>query len=79
MDWAFSQHVSEMTVLTRPLNADGWQLNYDVVAKHLFVSSSTGQQLSIDELLASEFQAQNELELLIMDSFPNTKDDVDAA
>ena len=33
VDWAFSQHVSEMTVLTRPLNADGWQLNYDVVAK----------------------------------------------
>ena len=43
------------------------------------MSSSTGQQLSIDELLASKFQAQNELELLIMDSFPNTKDDVDAA
>jgi hypothetical protein len=64
-----------MTVLTRSLT-DGWQLNYDTKARLLFVSNSGGQELPIDDFLARESEAQNELELLIMDMFPNTANDV---
>jgi hypothetical protein len=64
-----------MTVLTRSLT-DGWQINYDTEAKLLFVSSSGGQELPIDDFLARESEARNEFELLIMDMFPNTANDV---
>jgi hypothetical protein len=64
-----------MTVLTRSLT-DGWQLNYDIKARLLFVSNSGGQELPIDDFLARESEAQAELELLIMDMFPNTANDV---
>jgi hypothetical protein len=67
-----------MTVLTRSLT-DGWQLNYDTEAKLIFVSSSGGQELPIDDFLASESEARSELELLIMDMFPNIADDVNGA
>jgi hypothetical protein len=67
-----------MTVLTRSLT-DGWQLNYDTKARLLFVSTSDGQELPIDDVLASESEAQNELELLIMDMFPNIANDVNGA
>jgi hypothetical protein len=64
-----------MTVLTRSLT-DGWQINYDTEARLLFVSSSGGQELPIDDFLARESEARNELELLIMDMFPNNANDV---
>jgi hypothetical protein len=64
-----------MTVLTRSLT-DGWQLNYDTKARLLFVSGSGGQELPIDDFLASESDAQNALELLIIDMFPNIANDV---
>jgi hypothetical protein len=62
-----------MTVLTRGLT-DRWQLNYDTEARQLFVSLG-GLERPIHEFLASESTAQNELELLIMDMFPNNAND----
>jgi hypothetical protein len=67
-----------MTILTRSLT-EGWQLNYDTEARLIFVSSSGGQELPIDDFLARESEAQIELELLIMDMFPNNADDVNGA
>jgi hypothetical protein len=67
-----------MTILTRPLT-EGWQLNYDTEARLIFVSSSGGQELPIDDFLARESEARIELELLIMDMFPNNADDVNGA
>jgi hypothetical protein len=67
-----------MTVLTRSLT-DGWQINYDTEARLLFVSSSGGQELPIDDFLARESEARNELELLIMDMFRNNANDVNDA
>jgi hypothetical protein len=67
-----------MTVLTRSLT-DSWQLNYDTEARLLFVSSSGGQELPVDDVLATESEARNELELLILDMFPNNASDVNGA
>ena len=64
-----------MTVFTRALT-DRWQLNYDTEARQLFVSSG-GQERRMHEFLASDSEAQNELELLIMGMFPNDANDVD--
>jgi hypothetical protein len=64
----------QMTVFTRALT-DRWQLNYDTEARQLFVSSG-GQERRMHEFLASDSEAQNELELLIMDMFPSNDVDV---
>jgi hypothetical protein len=62
--------------MTRSLKATNWQLNYDTEFKLLFVTGPTGSRLTIDEFLtnapeASDPEAQSEVELLIVDMFPN--------
>ena len=71
VDHRSSLNEPQMAILTRSLKVNDSQLNYDVEGKRLFVTNSTGKQQSVDDCLANDSEAQRELELLIMDMFPN--------